>query len=222
MITDDVDRLVEFYENVTLIPAVRYTPALPRFSFPDLALAIAHYQTAQLLATDNHSMIVEFLVDDVDAEYERLRTLDFDWVLTPTTMPWEPFDGLYAIPMATWSTSLRRLPRMRRPGPQTPNRRASGAANSSAPSSKTSQKQPSGTPSGRGGTGVEHDRTQQWDCCGQTRWRSRARKVVGTTAKQCAVRDRPRPLLRADEHFWSPNCWDVYWDGALRTDRSAL
>ena len=33
-------------------------------------------------------MIIEFQVDDVDKEYERLKTLVSDWVLEPTTMPW--------------------------------------------------------------------------------------------------------------------------------------
>jgi catechol 2,3-dioxygenase-like lactoylglutathione lyase family enzyme len=129
MITDDVDRLIEFDENVTLVPAVRYTPALPRFGS---RLRSGHTQTAQPLgpssadATHNHSMIVEFLVDDVDAEHERLRVLDFDWALTETTMPW-----------ANRSTLLRdpdgNLVNLFAPGtedaaarPNTPNRVASG------------------------------------------------------------------------------------------------
>jgi uncharacterized glyoxalase superfamily protein PhnB len=39
-------------------------------------------------AADNHSLIVEFVVDDVDAEYQRLHSLNVEWVQTPTTMPW--------------------------------------------------------------------------------------------------------------------------------------
>ena len=33
-------------------------------------------------------MIIEFRVDDVDKEYERLKPLISEWVLEPTTMPW--------------------------------------------------------------------------------------------------------------------------------------
>ena len=33
-------------------------------------------------------MIIEFQVDDVDKEYERLKTLVSEWVQGPTTMPW--------------------------------------------------------------------------------------------------------------------------------------
>jgi predicted enzyme related to lactoylglutathione lyase len=31
---------------------------------------------------------VEFLVDDVDKEFERLKSLVSEWVQEPTTMPW--------------------------------------------------------------------------------------------------------------------------------------
>jgi uncharacterized glyoxalase superfamily protein PhnB len=37
---------------------------------------------------DNHTVIIEFRVDDVDREYERLESLVSDWVQEPTTMPW--------------------------------------------------------------------------------------------------------------------------------------
>ena len=58
------------------------------------ALAIGHTQTTQLFGegsarpADNHTIIIEFRVDDVDSEYERLKPLVSDWVQEPTTMPW--------------------------------------------------------------------------------------------------------------------------------------
>jgi predicted enzyme related to lactoylglutathione lyase len=33
-------------------------------------------------------VILDFEVADVDAEYQRLRAIDLDWVLAPTTQPW--------------------------------------------------------------------------------------------------------------------------------------
>jgi catechol 2,3-dioxygenase-like lactoylglutathione lyase family enzyme len=33
-------------------------------------------------------IILDFLVDDVDAEYQRVARLGVDWVLPPTTQPW--------------------------------------------------------------------------------------------------------------------------------------
>jgi predicted enzyme related to lactoylglutathione lyase len=94
MITDDVERLVQFYEQVTGVSAARYTPVFAELVLPSCALAIGHSQTTQLFgagsarAADNHSVIVEFRVEDVDAEYGRLKPLVSEWVQEPTTMPW--------------------------------------------------------------------------------------------------------------------------------------
>jgi catechol 2,3-dioxygenase-like lactoylglutathione lyase family enzyme len=94
MITDDLDRLVSFYERVTGVAAVRYTPQFAELVMPSFTLAIGHTQTTQLFGedsarpADNHSVIIEFRVADVDSEYQRLKPLVSDWVQEPTTMPW--------------------------------------------------------------------------------------------------------------------------------------
>jgi predicted enzyme related to lactoylglutathione lyase len=94
MITDDLEGVVQFYERVTGIAAVRYTPVFAELNMPSCTLAIGHTQTTQMFGTDsarpadNHSIIIEFCVDDVDSEYERLKPLVVDWVQEPTTMPW--------------------------------------------------------------------------------------------------------------------------------------
>jgi catechol 2,3-dioxygenase-like lactoylglutathione lyase family enzyme len=94
MITDDLERVVRFYEQVTGVPAVRHTPVFAELAMPSCTLAIGHTQTTQLFGedsarpADNHTVIIEFRVDDVDREYERLRPLVDDWVQEPTTMPW--------------------------------------------------------------------------------------------------------------------------------------
>jgi catechol 2,3-dioxygenase-like lactoylglutathione lyase family enzyme len=94
MITDDLERVVKFYEQITGTNAVRYTPVFAELITPTATLAIGHTQTTQLFGkdsarpADNHSVIIEFRVDDVDHEYERLKPLVSDWVQKPTTMPW--------------------------------------------------------------------------------------------------------------------------------------
>jgi catechol 2,3-dioxygenase-like lactoylglutathione lyase family enzyme len=94
MITDELDRVVEFYEQITGVAAVRYTPVFAELIMPSCTLAIGHTQTTQLFGedsarpADNHTVIIEFRVDDVDREYERLRPLVTDWVQKPATMPW--------------------------------------------------------------------------------------------------------------------------------------
>ncbi|MGG4480851.1 VOC family protein [Paenibacillus illinoisensis] len=94
VITDDVDRLVEFYEEVMGIKAERPAPVFAELVLPSCTLAIGHSQTVPLfgvgsaVAADNRSVILEFRVHDVDAEYERLKPIVDDWVKEPTTMPW--------------------------------------------------------------------------------------------------------------------------------------
>lgn len=95
MITDDLERVLQFYEQVTGVAAVRYTPAFAELIMPSCTLAIGHTQTTQLFGTDsadaadNHTIIIiEFRVEDVDSEYTRLKPLVNDWVQAPTTMPW--------------------------------------------------------------------------------------------------------------------------------------
>lgn len=93
MITGDLEPVVRFYEQVTGIPAVRPAPVFAELHLPSCTIAFGHAQTAQLFKNaahpaDNHTVIIEFRVDDVDKEYERLKTLVSEWVLEPTTMPW--------------------------------------------------------------------------------------------------------------------------------------
>jgi predicted enzyme related to lactoylglutathione lyase len=94
VITDDLDRLVQFYEHITDVAAVRYTPVFAELITPSFTLAIGHTQTTQLFGedsarpADNRSVIIEFKVDDVDGEYTRLQSTVTEWVRPPTTMPW--------------------------------------------------------------------------------------------------------------------------------------
>ncbi|MDP4097953.1 VOC family protein [Paenibacillus sp. P96] len=94
IITDDVDRLVEFYEKITGVSAERPAPVFAELVMPSCTLAIGHSQTVQLfgagsaVAANNHTVIIEFHVHDVDAEYERLKPFVDEWVKEPTTMPW--------------------------------------------------------------------------------------------------------------------------------------
>ncbi len=93
MITDDPQRMVQFYEQVTGVSAVWPAPVFAELRLPSCTIAFGAAQTAQLFnnaarPADNHTVIIEFQVDDVDKEYERLKTLVSEWVQQPTTMPW--------------------------------------------------------------------------------------------------------------------------------------
>lgn len=94
IITDDVDRLVAFYELVLDVPADRPAPVFAEFRTEAGALAIGSTVTVAALGEhaprprSNESVILEFLVSDVDAEFGRIKGKIAEVVLEPTTMPW--------------------------------------------------------------------------------------------------------------------------------------
>jgi predicted enzyme related to lactoylglutathione lyase len=94
IITADVKRLVSFYEMVTGADAVWGNELFAEIPTPVGALAIGSEKTVPLFGIGsaepaaNRSAIIEFIVDDVDAEYERLRGQLSEVVTEPTTMPW--------------------------------------------------------------------------------------------------------------------------------------
>lgn len=94
VITDDVARLVEFYERATGVRAIWATDDFAELGTAHATLAIAATRTVALFATDsarpaeNRSVIIEFLVDDVDGVSRRLADFVTDFVTEPTTMPW--------------------------------------------------------------------------------------------------------------------------------------
>src|SRR4051812_39850218 len=92
IITDDVDRLVGFYETVTRTAAVRPAPVFAEVRTGPGTLAIASTETVAMLGAQaprpgsNDTIIIEFLVTNVDVEFARLRDVLEDVVLEPTTM----------------------------------------------------------------------------------------------------------------------------------------
>ncbi|WP_037603417.1 VOC family protein [Streptacidiphilus rugosus] len=94
IITGDVARLVEFYERATGVAATRITEDFAELRTAGATLAIAGARTVPLFAAgsarpaDNHSVITEFLVDDVDRVHQNLTGFVTDFVNEPTTMPW--------------------------------------------------------------------------------------------------------------------------------------
>jgi predicted enzyme related to lactoylglutathione lyase len=94
IITDDVARLVAFYEQVTGATAVWGNDVFAELPTASGTLAIADTCTVPLFGSGaaesgaNRSVIIEYLVDDVDASYEKVRGLVEHVVTELTTMPW--------------------------------------------------------------------------------------------------------------------------------------
>ncbi|GAB2747941.1 VOC family protein [Amycolatopsis magusensis] len=96
VITNDVARLAEFYEQVTGLGARRPAEQFAELVGPSCTLAIGSAETMALFSAgaavpeSNRTAILEFLVEDVDREHERLTSLALvpEIVQEPTTMPW--------------------------------------------------------------------------------------------------------------------------------------
>ncbi|MET4082674.1 putative enzyme related to lactoylglutathione lyase [Pedobacter sp. UYP30] len=96
IITANFDRLVKFYEQITGMTAVKYTPECAELKTQTTTLAIGSTETLQVFGGDevaqpaqNRSVIIEFRVDDVEKDYERLEGyLQNCIVQKPTTLPW--------------------------------------------------------------------------------------------------------------------------------------
>ena len=96
LVTNDLQRLMRFYEGVTGAAATPVTGTYVEFrhaacdglAIADIAALHAYDGENIADAAKNRSTILDFEVDDVDAEYDRLRGQVGDWVQLPKTMPW--------------------------------------------------------------------------------------------------------------------------------------
>ncbi len=94
IITKDIKRLVQFYEAALLSAPTWITEEFAEVATPGCTLAIGSERTMALFGAgaahgaDNRSVILEFRVDDVDKDYERLSGVVRDVVQKPVTQPW--------------------------------------------------------------------------------------------------------------------------------------
>ena len=96
VITTNVDRLVNFYERVTDLPATRHTVDFAELQTPSCTLAIGGTTTLPLFGAEgsveagaNRTAVLEFIVANVDAVYEQLcAELQYALVQAPTLLPW--------------------------------------------------------------------------------------------------------------------------------------
>jgi predicted enzyme related to lactoylglutathione lyase len=138
IVTDDVERLAAFYARLAGVPVtlneyyveVHTGPVSVGFSkrrfteyhrSPPAAAAGA----AGGDAPDRRpEVILDFLVDDVDAEYERIRALGVEWVLRPATQPWGNRSMIFRDPEGNLINVFSRLGQTERPDQeQRPGRR---------------------------------------------------------------------------------------------------
>ncbi|EFK35260.1 Bleomycin-binding protein [Chryseobacterium gleum] len=94
LISKDIKAAVAFYEQVIGITATWYTEDFAELSANSITIAIGSTRTMQMFSeglTDfsgTKSTIIEFLVKNVDEEYERIKEIASEIIQEPTTMPW--------------------------------------------------------------------------------------------------------------------------------------
>ena len=96
IVTDDVEGLAAFYaklvgaqvalnEYYVEVPAGAMSVGFSKRRFTEYAEDQAARSGRPGRADD---IILDFVVDDVDAEYQRIAALGVDWVMPPATQPW--------------------------------------------------------------------------------------------------------------------------------------
>lgn len=96
IITEVIDPLVDFYEKVTGLKMIKYTPDFAELKTKNATLAIGSTKTLAFFggkevaeANKNRSAIIEFMVDDLERLFEeQLEFLTPFVVQKPTKMPW--------------------------------------------------------------------------------------------------------------------------------------
>lgn len=121
LITNDVNKLASFYAKILQMQPHQASESYFEFQTTAGVLALfaadaqEKYIPGSATPGQNHSSILEFRVDDVDQEYQRLREFVKPWVKGPTTQPWVPVPLIFVILTVILLTSSH--PRVAKRGP---------------------------------------------------------------------------------------------------------
>jgi len=94
IVTGDIKRLIEFFEKITDLKAIWYNDDFAELVTVTSTIAIGSTKTLAVFGGEiaqpasNKSVIIEFKVDNVDEDYERIKDFVSDIVQEPATMPW--------------------------------------------------------------------------------------------------------------------------------------
>jgi uncharacterized glyoxalase superfamily protein PhnB len=94
IVTVNLESMLTFYQEVLQIEPQIYRGNYVEFALEAGTLALWRqseseaFGIAPMSSGANHSVLIEFAVDDVDREYARLKSLQLEWVQELTTQPW--------------------------------------------------------------------------------------------------------------------------------------
>ena len=117
IVTSDVPALAEFYGAISGVPAVFGSPEFAEIRTASGTVAISSVRSSDrngagaATPRSNRSVVIEFMVDDIDAERARLSPIVTDWVLEPTNQPWGNRSMLFRDPEGNLINFYKPLPR---------------------------------------------------------------------------------------------------------------
>ncbi|MFP3834545.1 VOC family protein [Chryseobacterium sp. SIMBA_028] len=95
IITENIKQSVQFYEKAMGLTAQWYTEDFAELKTSSITIAIGSTRTMKMFGSEHLTeskgathTIIEFLVSNIDHEYERIKNLTNKIVQEPTTMPW--------------------------------------------------------------------------------------------------------------------------------------
>lgn len=94
LIANDIQQSVRFYEEILGLTAQWFTPDFAELSASSITIAIGSTRTMQMFSDspiifgNMAPIIIEFLVENVDHEYIRIKNSASKIIQEPTTMPW--------------------------------------------------------------------------------------------------------------------------------------
>jgi catechol 2,3-dioxygenase-like lactoylglutathione lyase family enzyme len=94
IVTANLEQMRTFYQEVLKIEPQTYRGNYVEFALEAGTLALWRqseceaFGLASMRSAANHSVLIEFEVEDVEGEYARLKGLQLEWVQELTTQPW--------------------------------------------------------------------------------------------------------------------------------------
>lgn len=94
IVTTNLEQMRTFYQEVLQVEPQTYRGNYVEFALQAGTLALwrqsecVAFGITSMRGAANHSVLIEFAVENVDGEYARLKGLPLEWVQELTTQPW--------------------------------------------------------------------------------------------------------------------------------------
>ncbi len=87
--TADLDAMLGFYRAALCLTPHSTRPHFVSFKWGEVRLAIGTHSEIRGKSSDPHRVMINLAVDDIDAEYERLRSAGVEFIRPPGQEHWD-------------------------------------------------------------------------------------------------------------------------------------